>query len=141
MDLIFIICTFVRMNIFIDANIIISVMINEPEKDKVVKLTKGGLLLSSSVLPYEVGNALTRMKKKRIMNDKNIFDAWNIFQTIPIRLINPDIENALQISCKYSTYAYDAYYLETASRLNTPLLTFDEEMKRIGKDLKLKILE
>ena len=38
-------------------------------------------------------------------------------------------------------YAYDAYYLEVAKRLNLPLLTLDMAMKKVALDIKLKVLE
>ena len=40
----------------------------------------------------------------------------------------------------YKIYAYDAFYLETAKRLNLPLLTFDNGMKRIGIDMGITVL-
>jgi len=52
-----------------------------------------------------------------------------------------DIENALTIACKYTIYAYDAYYLETAYRLNLTLLTLDALMKKTALDLNVRILE
>ena len=67
--------------------------------------------------------------------------AYNEFKKIPLRLLDVNIENALIIACKYVIYAYDAYYLEIAGRLNLPLLTLDEAMKKIALDLKLRILE
>jgi predicted nucleic acid-binding protein len=55
-------------------------------------------------------------------------------------LLNKSIEYALEIACKFSIYAYDAYYLETASRLHLPLLTLDVTMKMTAKNLKLKVI-
>jgi len=40
----------------------------------------------------------------------------------------------------YKLYAYDAFYLETAKRLNLPLLTFDSGMRKIGKEMGITIL-
>ncbi|MDR2663348.1 MAG: type II toxin-antitoxin system VapC family toxin [Treponema sp.] len=35
----------------------------------------------------------------------------------------------------HKLYAYDAYYLEAAKRLNLPLLTFDGEIKKVGRKM------
>jgi predicted nucleic acid-binding protein len=46
----------------------------------------------------------------------------------------------LEIAWEYKIYAYDACYLESAKRLSLPLLTFDGQMHRIGKELGITIL-
>jgi predicted nucleic acid-binding protein len=47
------------MEIIIDANIIIAVVLNEPNNEKVIEATKGVEFVSPDVLPYEIGNALS----------------------------------------------------------------------------------
>ena len=129
------------MRVIIDASAIMPILINEPEKDLIINMTKNCELLSPPMLPYEIGNALTRLKKRQILNEMEIITVYNDFKKIPLRLIDVDIENALKIAGKYNIYAYDAYYLETAGRLNLPLLTLDIPMKKIAFDLKLRVLE
>jgi len=60
---------------------------------------------------------------------------------VNIEIKKIDIEKALKIACKYKIYAYDAYYLEIASRLKLPLITFDGSMKKVGLDLKINIVD
>jgi len=52
------------MKIIADTNIFIAVALNEPEKDKIIRLTEGHDLIAPDVLPFEIGNALTAMMKK-----------------------------------------------------------------------------
>jgi len=129
------------MNILIDTSALMPIFINEPEKEHIVNLTRNCELLAPSVLPYEIGNALTRLKRRQILNEKQVFEAYGVFMKVPLRLMEVDIENALAIACKYDIYAYDAYYLEMASRLNLPLLTLDAPMTKIAFDLSVKVLE
>jgi predicted nucleic acid-binding protein len=129
------------MKMLIDASALMPVLVDEPEKENIIALTKNYELLAPSVLPYEIGNALTRLKRRQILNDKQIIAAYNEFLKIPLRLLEVDVENALRIACKYTIYAYDAYYLETACRFNLPLLTLDGPMKKIALDLELRVLE
>jgi predicted nucleic acid-binding protein len=129
------------MNVLIDASALMPILINEPEKENIVSATRNCELLAPAILPYEIGNALSRLKKRQILNDKEIIAAYNDFRKIPLRLLEADIENALKIACKYTIYAYDAYYLEMACRLNLPLLTLDDPMKKIALDLSVRILE
>ena len=60
---------------------------------------------------------------------------------IPLHLEPVNIAKALDIACMFNIYAYDAYYLELASRLKIPLLTLDGQMKDIAKTLKIKLME
>ena len=129
------------MDILIDASAIMPVLIDEPEKSHIVNLTKNCNLMAPSILPHEIGNALTRLKKRHILNGQEVIMAFSDFKKIPLRLLDTDIENALKIACKYKIYAYDAYYLELAIRLNLPLLTLDAPMKKVARDLKLRIWE
>jgi predicted nucleic acid-binding protein len=129
------------MKVLIDASALLPILIHEPEKEYIVNATRNCELLAPFMLPYEIGNALSRLKKRQILDEKQIIAASNDFQKIPLRLLEVDIENALKIASKYTIYAYDAYYLETACRLKIPLLTLDEPMKKIAFGLKLKILE
>jgi len=62
------------------------------------------------------------------------------FKLIPMKLIEIDLEKALQIAWQNNLYAYDAFYLEVAKRLRLPLITFDTVMGKIGKTLGLNIL-
>jgi predicted nucleic acid-binding protein len=129
------------MDILIDASVIISIVIDEPEKELAIKLSKGCTLLSPAMMPYEIGNALSRLQKRHVLDNKGVIGAYNAYKEIPIKLVQADIEQALRIACKYNIYAYDAYYLETAIRLKLPLLTFDEPMKQIGYNLKIEMVE
>ena len=129
------------MDIVIDASALMPVLINEPEKSQIIQLTKNRTLLAPAILPYEIGNALTRLKKRKIINDKEALMAYSDFKKIPLRLLDVEIEKAILIACQYSIYAYDAYYLETAGRLYLPLLTLDGSMKKVALDLKLRVVE
>jgi len=129
------------MNILLDASAILAVILNEPNKVKVIELTENGVLLSPDVISFEIGNALMNLHKKQNITEDQLLEAYKTFVSIPIRNVKIDIEKALKIACKYKIYAYDAYYLEIASRLKLPLITFDKLMKRVGTDMKIHILE
>lgn len=131
----------VLMDILIDASALMPVLIDEPEKRHIIRLTRNCNLLAPSMLPHEIGNALTRLKKRHILSNKEVIMAFSDFKKVPLRLLDTNIENALLIACKYSIYAYDAYYFELATRLNLPLLTLDGPMKKVAMDLKLRIVE
>jgi predicted nucleic acid-binding protein len=129
------------MDILLDASAIMAIILNEPNRGKVINLTQNATLLSPEVIPFEIGNALISLLKKHKISEKEVLEAYKKFTTIPLRIIKVEMEKALKIACKYNIYAYDAYYLETAYRLKLPLITFDGPMKKVGLDLNLNILE
>ena len=131
----------VLMDVLLDASAIMAVILNEPNRAKVIGLTEDRTLLSPEIISFEIGNALINLYKRQKITETKLLDAYKTFTGIPIRLINIDIEKALKIACKYKIYAYDAYYLETAYRLNSPLITFDALMKDVGTDLNIRILD
>jgi len=129
------------MNIVVDANVYLAVILNEPEKQIIIEHTKGVDLISPEVLPYEIGNALAAMFKRKRLNKEQIMKSFDIFNTIPSYLAPVNIARALDISCMFNIYAYDAYYLELAERLKIPLFTFDKQMKNIAKNLEIKLID
>ena len=129
------------MKIIADTNTFIAVALNETEKDRIIQLTEGHDLIAPDVLPFEIGNALTAMMKKRSLKKKEVVSAWEVVQKIPVDLRNTDIKSALRIAIKFNIYAYDAYFLECAENLRSPLLTLDIGMKRVAREIGITILE
>jgi predicted nucleic acid-binding protein len=129
------------MKIIADTNTFIAVALNEPEKERIIELTEGHELISPDVLPFEIGNALTAMMKKNVLKKTEVASAWDILQQIPVDLRQTDIKSALGIAIKFNIYAYDAYFLQCASNLRSPLLTLDIGMKRVAREMGITILE
>ena len=128
------------MDILLDASAIMAVILNEPNKTKVIKLTENSTLLSTEIISFEIGNALINLFKRQKITEAKLLEAYRNFLSIPIRNIDIDVEKALKIACKYKIYAYDAYYLEIAYRLKLPLITFDGQMEAVGTELNIRIL-
>ena len=129
------------MKITADTNTFIAVALNEPEKDRIIRLTEGNDLIAPDVLPFEIGNALTAMMKKNALKKEEVASAWDVVQHIPVDLRHTDIKSALNIAIKFNIYAYDAYFLECADKLRSPLLTLDLGMQRVAREIGITILE
>ena len=128
------------MEIVLDTSAIIAAIADEPDGDKVINLTENAILVCPSVISFEVANSLARMIRKRIIDKEKMNDLLKSFQKIPIKLFENNLEDVLEIAWSYKIYAYDAFFLDTAQNLNLPLLTFDGEMRAIGKELGINIL-
>ena len=123
-----------------DACAILAVIVKEPERDLIIQLTQNAVMVSPEMVSYEIANALTKMMKKKIIEKERMINAFGYFKKIPIKTIGIDFEKALEIAWEYKIYAYDACYLESAKRLNLPLLTFDSNMIKVGKELGISLL-
>jgi len=129
------------MDIVLDASAFIAVIADEPESDKVINLTQNAIIISPNIISFEITNSLTRMMRKGIIkNKKEMIDLIRSFQKIPIKLVENNLEDVIEIAWAYKIYAYDAFYLETAKKLNIPLLTFDTGMQNIGIELGITVL-
>lgn len=129
------------MDIVSDTNIFLTVALNEPEKGRIIQLTSNCSLYSPEILPYEMGNALSAIVKRKQLTQDEALQAINIAQAIPVELIPVDITKALQLALQFNIYAYDAYFLQSALTLNCPLLTLDRKMKDVAKQLNISVLE
>jgi predicted nucleic acid-binding protein len=129
------------MMIVADTNTFLAVVLNEPERPRIIQLTEGHNLVAPAVLPFEIGNALTAMLRKRVMQAAQVVSAWDAVQAIGVELRAVDVRSALGIASKFGIYAYDAYFLECALKSRLPLLTLDRGMKRIASELNISVLE
>lgn len=125
----------------LDSSAVLAVLMEEPEKKLVLELTKNAILIAPNVLDFEIGNALSKMHKRHIITETDAQQIFLIYKSMPINYVAVNIKNSIKIFCKYVVYAYDAYYLEVASRLEVSLLTFDASMKFIANDLSITVLE
>jgi predicted nucleic acid-binding protein len=129
------------MKIVADANTFLTVALNEPERAGIVEVTAGHELVAPEILPFEIGNALTAMMKRGALRPGDVASAWDATQAIPVDLRRVHIRAALGIAAKFGIYAYDAYFLECALTLRSPLLTLDKGMKRVARELSIEVLE
>ena len=129
------------MNIISDTNIFLAVALDEPDKERIIEITSDVDVIAPEILPYEVGNALIAMVKRKQLTPNEAMSALKTVNSISVRLISIDISEALKISIKYNIYAYDAYFLQCALDLSCPLITLDKRMKQVAHDLKIKVLE
>jgi len=129
------------MTVIADANIFLSVLLNEPEKKRIIKLTKEAELAAPEILPYEIGNALSSLYKRNRLNIEEVRKCYRSFLSIPVRLVSVEIPKSLEMAARFNIYAYDAYYLETAHRLKLRILTLDRHMLDIASKLNIRAVE
>lgn len=129
------------MIIVADTNIFLAVALNEPEKGDIIRLTSNCDVAAPEILPYEIGNALSAMVKRKQVTHHEALTAVGMAGQIPVRLMAVDVLQALKLALEYNIYAYDAYFLHCAKVLSCPLITLDNRMKQVAIGLNIEILE
>ncbi|MCI5191199.1 MAG: PIN domain-containing protein [Candidatus Electrothrix sp. AS4_5] len=129
------------MKIIADTNIFLAVALNEPEKKDIIRFTAGSDILSPEVLPYEIGNALSAMVKRKRITQKEAMAAQAAAALIPVQLVDINISRALEIALHFNIYAYDAYFLHVAQAFSCPLMTLDKRMMQVAHEMNIEIME
>ena len=129
------------MDIVIDASAILAVIVDEPERDRVVEMTAGHNLVGPGSIPWEIVNAFSSMLKQHRLSLEDAQRGLSIFQSVPIRYLAVDLENAVSIAHANNLYAYDAYFLDCAVRHAAPLLSLDRPLRRAADKIGVHVLE
>lgn len=127
-------------SIVIDASCILAFLLSQDDTNLVAKTTENKILIAPSCLPFEIGNALSKLIKRDLLSTTEAILVLHEFYKIPIRLLEPDIANSVVIATESNSYAYDAYYLNIANQLSEPLFTLDEKMKSTALERGIKCL-
>ncbi len=129
------------MEVVVDTSVILSVLLQEPERGRVIEITRGTDLIAPSSLHWEIGNALSAMFKRRRISFRQASAVIQAYRRIPLQLVEVDLVNALEIAADLKIYAYDAYMLECARAHKAPLLTLDGALMECAQKRKLQVLE
>ena len=129
------------MVITIDTSALLAVLLNEQHKTELVEATKGHNLQAPFSLDAEFGNALSAMFKRDRLTLDQARQILAQFAEIPIRRTKLRLAEATGIACYYNIYAYDAYVLDCARHYRSPILSLDNQLKRVAKKLEINIIE
>lgn len=129
------------MEIVIDASVLIAVITNEDEKEKLVALTNEAELLAPLSVHWEIGNAFSSMLKRKRITVAEALQAIEIYLQIPVRFVEVELTESLELAGELGLYAYDAYLLRCAAKYRLPLLTLDVRLIQAAKEKKIQVLE
>ncbi len=128
-------------NVVVDASVLIAVVTNEAEKARLVQLTQDVDLIAPHSIRWEIGNAFSAMLKRRRITVEDAIRAIELYQKIPVRFVDVEIEEAIKLADALNIYAYDAYLVRCAIKYNSPLLSLDEGLVQSAKSAKAQVLE
>ena len=129
------------MDLTVDASVVMAVILNEPSKPKLLEATRGAELISAPSLPWEVGNALSALFKRRRIDMAQAELALESFRQVPVRLPSLEIESSVVLAERHDVYAYDAYVIECARRYQTALLSLDRRQCEVARSEGIATLE
>lgn len=124
----------------IDTSAIIAVLLSEPERDLLVRATRGAELLAPASVHWEIGNALSAGLKRRRLTLAQGQRALTAYAAIPIRFVDVDLALSLELAAEHALYAYDAYLLTCALQQRAPLLTLDAGLVRTANTLGIDLV-
>lgn len=113
----------------VDTSAVLAVLLEEPERIALIAATRGATLYAPPSLPWEIGNSLVALLRRRRLTLADARRVWDAFQSVPLRLVDVDVGQAIASATELGLYAYDAYMLELASQRGLPLLTLDQKLR------------
>jgi predicted nucleic acid-binding protein len=129
------------MRLVVDASVVIAVIGNEPKKAALIAATQGYELVAPLSLPWEIGNAFSAMLKRNRITLQQAEAAIEIYQQIPVSLVDVDLKQALELSHRLKIYAYDAYLIACALNQGCALLTLDGGLSYAAKAAGVAVVE
>jgi predicted nucleic acid-binding protein len=129
------------MNLVVDTSVLIAVLVSEPEREKLVRLTKNADLVAPGSVHWEIGNALAAMIKRKRIDRGQAQAVLKAYERIPIRFRDVDLDLAMQVASDHDLYAYDAYVLVCAREHRCPLITLDRNLAQAAKQARVSVVE
>ncbi|MGD0139266.1 MAG: type II toxin-antitoxin system VapC family toxin [Tepidisphaeraceae bacterium] len=129
------------MPIIIDTTVVIACVVNEPHREALLAATTDQELIAPQSLPWEVGNALSAMFKRRRIGLEDALRAIDLFRRMPVELRVVDLESAVRLSNQLHIYAYDAYVIQSAVESRGEILTLDAGLAAAARAAKVPVRE
>ena len=121
------------MKIVVDTSVLIAVIADEPEKSALVEATRGAELIAPHSVHWEIGNAFSAMFKRNLVTLEKAQRSLEIYQKIPIKYVDIELEESVKIAHDINIYAYDAYLIRCALKYAAPLNLIGSWVERICK--------
>ena len=129
------------MTLVVDASILLAVLMSEPERAKIIELTKGVDLIAPASVHWEIGNALSSMLKRGRMTLVQAESVLKNYEKIPIRFVEVSLHESIKISADRKIYAYDAFLIACARDQRCRLISLDKALLQASKDSGIQVVE
>ncbi len=80
------------------------------------------------------------LRHERIAVEQAI-QAVKLYQQIPIRFVEVELEESLKTAEALGIYAYDAYLIRCALKYKAPLISLDRNLVKAAKEMRARVVE
>lgn len=129
------------MSYVIDTSALVAVLISEPQRTALIRVTDGIDLIAPGSVHWEIGNAMSSLLKRRRATLAEVQRCLTAYEAIPLRLVDVDLALALEFAAEHGLYAYDAYLLVCALAQRAPLLTLDRGLALAASAAGIEVVE
>jgi predicted nucleic acid-binding protein len=92
-------------------------------------------------VPWEVGNALASLIKRRRLTALDGRRIVRSYERIPLREVAIELGRAVAAAAEFGLYAYDAYLLEASRVRRCSLLTLDQVLAQAAQAAGISLIE
>jgi len=125
----------------VDASILLAVLTSEPERPKIIELTRDVDLIAPASVHWEIGNALSSMLKRGRITLVQAESVLKNYEKIPIRFVEVSLHESIRISADRKIYAYDAFLIACARDQRCRLISLDKALLQASKDSGVQVVE
>lgn len=113
----------------IDASVVLKWFIPEEHCEQALRLKDSDRLHAPAFLMLEVGNVLSKKRRRGELTAQDIEDIWRAFRQAPIRRYTDEtlVLTAFDLAHHTKQSLYDCLYLALAMQLNLSFLTADRK--------------
>jgi len=129
------------VDLVVDTSVLLSVLLSEPERAKLVALTAEVDLVAPGSVHWEIGNALSSMLKRQRITLEQAMSILTAYEQIPLRLVEVSMREAVSIAAEQNIYAYDAYLIACARDQRAGLLSLDKALIAAANQAGVSVLE
>ena len=103
-------------------------------------LTSEAELIAPLSVHWEIGNAFSSLLKRKRVTLEEALEAIDIYLQIPVRFVEVELTESLELADELGLSAYDAYLIRCAAKYRLPLLTLDGKLAQAAKKKKIQVL-
>jgi predicted nucleic acid-binding protein len=129
------------VTLVVDASILLAVLTSEPERPKIIELTRDVDLIAPASVHWEIGNALSSMLKRGRVTLVQAESILKNYEKIPIRFVEVSLHESIRISADRKIYAYDAFLIACARDQRCRLISLDKALLQASKDSGVQVVE
>lgn len=129
------------MELVVDTSVLVAVLTGEPSRDRLIARTQGAELLAPGSVHWELGNTFSALLKRRRLKLAQVQAALAAYARMPIRLVDVELDAALELADRLGLYGYEACLMLCARRHHAPLLTLDPRLARSAREAGVEVVE